>query len=70
MTKQIRIENADTSDHKVVVQIWQKNGEEEILTEVKRLDYPTAMETFLIYQGQYLVIKEVEDIEVENGPIA
>lgn len=70
MTKQIRIENADTSDHKVVVQVWQKNGEEEILTEVKRMDYPTAMETFLIYQGQYLVIKEVEDIEVENGPIA
>ena len=24
MTKAIRIENADTSDHKVVVQVWEK----------------------------------------------
>ena len=26
MTKHIRIENADTSDHKVVVEVWQRGA--------------------------------------------
>ena len=26
MTKKVRIENADTSDHKLVVQVWQKGA--------------------------------------------
>lgn len=60
MTKKVRIENADTSDHKVVVQTWNKgrNGEPDTMTKEERADYPTAMVEGLIYKEQYLVITE------------
>ncbi len=54
MTKAIRIENADTSDHKVVVEVW----ENEILTSTHELDYPTALTTLTIWNGRHLVIRE------------
>lgn len=62
MTKSVRIENADTSDHKVVVQTWQQgqNGEPDTLVEELDLSHPTQMHEGLVYQGQYLVIREVE----------
>lgn len=59
MTKTIRIENADTSDWKVVVEVWQVVEElEDILVNTLTLDYPTAMLTEYIHGSQYLVIKE------------
>jgi uncharacterized protein (DUF2249 family) len=62
MTKSVRIENADTSDHKVVVQTWQKcnEGEPDVLISEHDLSHPTQMHEGLIHQHQYLVIKEVE----------
>ena len=66
MTKAIRIENTDTSDHKVVVQIWDKgkkleNGEVEpdLLFREITLDCPTMMVEQTIWSTRYLVIKEV-----------
>lgn len=61
MTKTVRIENADGSDHKVVVQTWQKghNGEPDIMTKEQCANYPTAMVEGLIYKEQYLVVKEL-----------
>ena len=60
MTKKVRIENADTSDHKVVIQTWNEgqNGEEDIMIKEERADYPTAMIEGLIFKEQYLVIIE------------
>ena len=59
MTKRIRIENADTSDHKVVVQIWEKGEPDRLVREIN-LDYPTAMtgDEVCIHSGRYLVVKE------------
>ena len=66
MTKSIRIENADTSDYKVVVEVWQvgygsDGGEKQPDTLIKTtmLEYPTALTTELIHSGQYLVVKEL-----------
>ena len=61
MTKAIRIENADTSNHKVVVEIWERHGvsEPDKLVETKELSHPTQMETLTIWGSRYLVIKEV-----------
>jgi len=61
MTKQIRIENADTSDHKVAVEVWQKSGSDAPDTLVKTLplDYGTAMVSETIWKERYLVVKEV-----------
>lgn len=60
MTKSVRIENADCSDHKVTVQVWRfgKENEPHELIEEVRLDYPTAMISKGICKEQYLVIKE------------
>lgn len=61
MTKAIRIENADTSDHKVMVQVWEKSvgSEPDVLVSESPLDYPTAMTMLVIHSSRYLVIKEV-----------
>lgn len=62
MTKKVRIENADTSDYKVVVQTWDKgqNGEPDTLLREHVLGWPCAMtgdETY-ITSTRYLVVKE------------
>ncbi len=61
MTKSIRVENADNSNHKVVVQVWERGpegGHAKMLTE-HRLDYPTSMVEKTIWKDHFLVIKEV-----------
>lgn len=60
MTKKVRIENADTSNHKVVVQTWVKGaeGEPDKMTEEKTLLNPTDLTEGYIWQGQYIVVKE------------
>lgn len=61
MTKQIRIENADMSQHKVHVyeETQQKDGTWVRNPKPVALDYPTAMLTSSIWQGKRLVIEEV-----------
>jgi hypothetical protein len=68
MTKLVRIENADTSNFQVVVQIWDKGesgpaeGENSPDTLVKEivLAHPTAMsrEDVYITNTRYLVVRE------------
>lgn len=60
MTKTVRIENADTSDYKVVVEVWDKTSEGDILVDTLRLDYPTAMTDHNCYitDSRYLVVRE------------
>jgi hypothetical protein len=62
MTKRVRIENADTSDFKVIVQVWDKgqNGEPDVMTFERELPYPTNMTGDDVYvtSTRYLVVKE------------
>lgn len=62
MTKHIRIENADTSGWKVVVQVWDKGvaGAPDTLAFEERLDHPTAMSSKAVYltSSRYIVVKE------------
>ncbi len=64
MTKQIRTENADNADYKVVVQTWDKgtDGAPGTLVDEQVLPYPTAMvrENTYITSTRYLVVKEAE----------
>lgn len=60
MTKRVRIENADTSDHKLIIQTWQKgvDGNEDQLVSEQNLDNPTDICDGMVWQEQYLIVKE------------
>lgn len=60
MTKQVRIENADTSNHPVRVTTQVKNAEGQWVDEAYsvQLDQPTAMTSQFIHSGRRLVIEE------------
>ena len=63
MTKLVRIENADTSAYKVVVEVWDKGypeGQPDKLAKTINLDYPTAMTdaSLFLTSTRYLVVKE------------
>ena len=59
MTKNVRIENADTSDHKVRVWTEQRVGGEWVRQgQPTELAHPAMMHTGLIHQDQRLVVEE------------
>ena len=62
MTKLIRIENADTSDYKVRVSVFDRNTAEDgapgYLAEVHTLTRPCQMKEISIHSGRYVVIDE------------
>lgn len=59
MTKNIRIENADTASYKVVVEIWENfEDQEPVLLETRQLNNPTDMTTLAIWKNRYLVVRE------------
>lgn len=60
MTKAVRIENADNSDHVVSVEVWEEktDGTDDFLVRIDRLAYPTQMLTETVWKGKYLVIRE------------
>jgi hypothetical protein len=63
VTKKVRVENADCSDFKVVVQVWDKGfpeGTPDTLASEINLDYPAAMTDPSLYitSTRYLVVKE------------
>lgn len=61
MTKAIRVENADMSNHKVMVQVWEKpidGGHAKMVIEYP-LNQPTAMIEQTIWKNHFLVIKEI-----------
>lgn len=62
MTKMVRIENADTSTHKLVVETWAvgTDGQPDTLVHSKPLDRPTQLLEGWVWKQQYLVIREVE----------
>lgn len=63
MTKAVRIENADTSNYKVIVEEWEKgvDGNPDVLVTTHPLTYPTAMTNGVyITSTRYLIVKETE----------
>ena len=60
MTKLVRIENADTSNHVVVVQTFDVNpdGGEDILVHEEELTHPTALTDAHIFPGRYVKVSE------------
>jgi hypothetical protein len=63
MTKKVRIENADTSSYKVIVEVWDKGypeGEPDKLSHTIMLNNPTEMtgDNCFITSTRYLVVKE------------
>lgn len=62
MTKRIRVENADTSDYKVIVEVWDKgvDGQPDMLVKTVALSYPTAMSGDDLYltSTRYVVVRE------------
>ena len=65
MTKMIRVENADMSNYKVLVEVWDKGypaGEPDRLSQTIELNSPTALATTHITNTRYLVVKEAPQI--------
>lgn len=60
MTKAVRIENADTSSFKLIVEVWERDsaGGPDRLAETLHLGHPTALVTAHVHSHRYLVIKE------------
>lgn len=64
MTKQVRIENADTSSYPVRVTVQQaeyvdgKPTGNWIDASTKQIDFPTAMLQEYVHSGQRLIIEE------------
>lgn len=61
MTKRVRIENADNNnDHKLIVDTWVKgqNGEPDRLVKSENLDHPTDLCDAMVWEGQYVVVRE------------
>lgn len=66
MTKRVRIENADTSTYKVIVQVWDKGfpeGAPDTLAEEIMLANPCDMTGPNVYltSTRYLVVKEAAE---------
>jgi len=63
MTKHVRIENADTSNYGVTVQIWDKGypeGEPDKLVEEIQLNTPTMQIMPYLTSTRYFIVKETE----------
>lgn len=61
MTKQVRIENADIGDKKIVVEVWEErtDGAPDQLVSTQILAYPTAMTNDLFLTStRYLLVRE------------
>lgn len=60
MTKTVRIENADTTDYKIVVENWEKgkDGAPDWKYFEEPLNYPTAVIEAKINERRYLIIRE------------
>lgn len=58
MTKTVRIENADNSNYKVIVEVWENTEAGPVHIENLPADYPTALVQTYITSTRYLVIRE------------
>jgi len=59
MTKLVRIENGDTSDHRLLVELWNidENGN-HFIVEKRHLNFPTDLTTMYLHGKLYVKITE------------
>lgn len=62
MTKRVRIENADTSDHRLAVEVWAADGDGKPVQIMRTIEMggPTEQVEEYVHAGQVLVVKEIE----------
>lgn len=59
MPKTVRIENADSNDTGITIEVWRPGDKEDILVVSHQLPHPTAqVELPITKGGDYLVIRE------------
>jgi hypothetical protein len=59
MTKSVRIENADNSKYKILVEVVEINQDgTETVIKTTDLDYPTSLNTFTVHKTRFLRIRE------------
>jgi hypothetical protein len=58
MTKKVRIENADNSNYKLIVQVWEVREDGNHLTETKMLTNPTDLVECTVWKNRFLVVRE------------
>lgn len=63
MTKRVRIENADTADYTVLVEVWDKghDGAPDTLVRTIELRHPCAMaadDSLYLTSTRYIVVRE------------
>ena len=62
MTKNVRIENADTAPYKIAVDVIEKRMVDgkvaDVVVETKTLRNPTDMGHFTLWQGRKLMVRE------------
>lgn len=60
MTKKVRVEDADTSGFRLIVQLWDKgqNGEPDTMSSETTLSGATDLREFHVHASSYLVVKE------------
>lgn len=62
MTKKVRIENADTANYKVKIEVWEKGPDGKIgfdkHIETIMLNNPADMREISIWKDRFLIIKE------------
>ncbi len=62
MTKRIRVENADTTDHKVEVEVWEDGTGGPTFSHKINLHQPTEMADVYIHSTRFLIIREVANV--------
>ena len=58
MTKNVRIENADNSKYKVIIEVWEMRDGVTQVVDTKYLSNPTDMLNIAIWGDRYLVVRE------------
>ena len=58
MTKKVRIENADNSSYKLVVEVWEIRDEGNHLADTKLLTNPTDLVECTIWKDRFIVVRE------------
>lgn len=66
MTKRVRIENADGSNHRVMVEVWGRgypDGEPDKLLESHPLHHCADLAEFYVHAGRWLVVRELAPVQ-------
>lgn len=58
MTKKVRIENADTSSYKLVVQVWEVREDGNHMVGTHLLTNPTDLVECTVWKNRFLVVRE------------